>query len=569
MRRLPYTPIASLPIIAILATAAHATTYYVDSSAPEGSDSGPGTLAAPWQSLNKVNATTFSPGDTILLKKDSKWSGQALHPRGSGTAGHPIKIDMYGRGQNKPKIDGNGVNKACECSEPQVHPIHGAVYLYDQDYWEIRNLEVTNKYEEPGSVCTMVGISARNSRNHPDAKHIYIGNNTVHDVTGYVAGVYGNNAGIAITSDMNTADPCPTWPSACPANPVWDDVTIENNTIYNVDRIAVFVGGEWPYPGGLDSQSLFPRRISHVNIRNNELHDIGGDGILTTHSIYVTIENNVLHDSGSKIAGFANATGIWTALTSYSVIQYNEVYRYGIGASGDGEAFNADWGTMHQIIQYNYSHDNPKGFLMICEVDPPGGPIAITNLRVRYNISYNDGTGAFRFDCSTGTFPHGSDGVDINNNLIYLSQASNNVRVFYWGGDPVGPSDGAAYIYNNIFYAATGAVMTFPPWTSCAAGGQCFANNVYFGTVSGTPPPDYVAANTFDPRLVNPTSPGIGRATTDGLKLKAGSPALGSGYAPGWGIDTQSNLGPFDFWGNPVAAPNIAPNRGPYNGAGL
>ena len=43
----------------------NATNYYISSS---GSDTNPGTQALPWQTINKVNSTTFSPGDEILFQ---------------------------------------------------------------------------------------------------------------------------------------------------------------------------------------------------------------------------------------------------------------------------------------------------------------------------------------------------------------------------------------------------------------------------------------------------------------------------------------------------------------------
>jgi hypothetical protein len=577
----------TMSLIAALTLAAsrssHAATVFVDSVA--GNDAASGLSASsPWKTLTKVSSVTFAPGDTILLKAGSRWTGQQLHPRGSGLAGQPIKIDRYGTGA-RPRIDGAGVGSFCaESRAALVHdPIPGAVYLEDQDYWEIRNLEVTNT--APGSLCLIAGIKVRNSSAHVNANHIYIGNNVVHAVNGYVAAGYGHSVGIGVTSDMNTQDPCPNWPNACPANPVWNDVTIENNTIYSVDRIGVYVGPEWEHDDVSDFLSLFPRRINNVVIRGNTLRDIGADGILTFIASNVTIESNVLHDSGTRIIteravhGVGAAAGIWTALTDHSVIQYNEVYRYampdaaGRPATFDGEAFDTDWGTTNQIIQYNYSHDNPAGFLLTCEIDPPTGPVVISNQRVRYNISYNDGTGIFRYDCISPIFPNGPDPSDINNNLIFVTSGK-TVPIFYIGGATT--MSGIAYVYNNIFYAAPGGTMMFPVSADCNAGGQCWGANAYFGNFTSycptcaLHPPDYITGNVFDPLFVNPASPGIGRSTTTGLRLRAGSPAINSGYAPGWGIDGLSNLGPLDFWGNAVGAPFPASqNRGPYNGPGL
>ena len=69
-------------------------TYYVDSTL--GDDNHNGTsLSTAWKTLAKINATFFSPGDRILFKSGSTWTGQ-LWPKGSGTEGRPILIDKYG-----------------------------------------------------------------------------------------------------------------------------------------------------------------------------------------------------------------------------------------------------------------------------------------------------------------------------------------------------------------------------------------------------------------------------------------------------------------------------------------
>ena len=110
------------------------TTYYVD--AENGDDSNSGTsIDAPWKSLNKVTDTTFLPGDQILLKSGSVWNGEWLWPKGSGVEGAPIIIDKYG-GEEKPIINGMGIDRGLNYS--------GAVHLRNQEYWEIRNLEITN-----------------------------------------------------------------------------------------------------------------------------------------------------------------------------------------------------------------------------------------------------------------------------------------------------------------------------------------------------------------------------------------------------------------------------------------
>ena len=73
-----------------------ATTYYVSSSS--GNDSNSGTSAgAAWQTVAKVNAQTFAPGDSVLFRRGDIWN-ESLVPPSSGTSGSPINFDAYGTG---------------------------------------------------------------------------------------------------------------------------------------------------------------------------------------------------------------------------------------------------------------------------------------------------------------------------------------------------------------------------------------------------------------------------------------------------------------------------------------
>ena len=78
-----------------------ATNYYVSNS---GNDSNPGTELQPWATINKVNSTSFSPGDRILFKKGDTFYG-SLTIRNSGSSGNPITFGAYGTGE-KPIITG-------------------------------------------------------------------------------------------------------------------------------------------------------------------------------------------------------------------------------------------------------------------------------------------------------------------------------------------------------------------------------------------------------------------------------------------------------------------------------
>src|SRR5262249_14209502 len=76
--------------------------YYV---AANGSDSNSGTsLSAAWQTLSKVNATSFAAGNCVLFRAGDTFEGP-LTPKTSGTSSAPITFGAYGSGA-KPTISG-------------------------------------------------------------------------------------------------------------------------------------------------------------------------------------------------------------------------------------------------------------------------------------------------------------------------------------------------------------------------------------------------------------------------------------------------------------------------------
>ena len=90
------------------------------------------------------------------------------------------------------------------------------------------------------------------------------------------------------------------------------------------------------------------------------------------------------------------AAGIWPWDCDDTVIQFNEVS--GLKGTKDGEAFDSDAYTRNTLFQYNYTHDNDGGFLLICCSDNTGTV-------VRYNISQNDRARLFHMADSNVDMP--------------------------------------------------------------------------------------------------------------------------------------------------------------------
>jgi hypothetical protein len=79
-----------------LSGVASGTTYYVSSSVGNDTNVGTGAGTA-WQTVAKVNAQAFQPGDSILFKRGDAWN-ESLAPGSSGSSGSPITFDAYGTG---------------------------------------------------------------------------------------------------------------------------------------------------------------------------------------------------------------------------------------------------------------------------------------------------------------------------------------------------------------------------------------------------------------------------------------------------------------------------------------
>ena len=82
--------------------AANAKTYYISNS---GNDGNSGiNPSSPWQTLTKVNVTTFQPGDNILFRRGDTFYGSIVVDM-SGYSSTPVTYGAYGTGA-KPTITG-------------------------------------------------------------------------------------------------------------------------------------------------------------------------------------------------------------------------------------------------------------------------------------------------------------------------------------------------------------------------------------------------------------------------------------------------------------------------------
>ena len=495
-------------LLAPLATL-HAGSYHVDSNGGNDANRGDSPAEA-WESLEKVNTITFQPGDKLLLKAGATWTGR-LHPKGSGSATNWIVLDRYGEGP-QPVIHGGG------CAG-------GAVALVNQQYWSIRNLEITNQgSKEPkksgilirnNSVGTLAGIEVRDCH--------------IHDVVGDLTDYRDGKESGGIVFYINVAN------LSLPSK--WDDIRIENNTLHDVARNGILMQSQWinkpqdPNSSWKGHGAYTPS--ANIRIAGNRLERIAGDGIIPWCVKGATVERNFVRQSNNNALKQGHAA-IWPYFCEDIIFQFNEVCE--TKTKFDGMAFDFDNSNQRCIYQYNYSHDNEGGFLNMCCDGNANGNIA------RYNVSQNDG-------CLAGSrvflvHGHGNHDYRVYNNTIYTNRG--NPAMFEQGADS---SRSSILFQNNIFiHAGTG---TFRAPKGCR-----FERNLYFGSGHIAEDARKILA---DPRLLQPGGGRFGLDSVAGYKLLAGAPALRAG------VLIPANGGR-DYWGN-LVSDSAPPHVGAFQGS--
>lgn len=368
------------------------TTYYVD--AKDGDDSNEGTSEdEAWKSLEKVNATTFQPGDKILLKAGCTWNGY-LWPKGEGDELDPITLGKYGDEDSYPIINGNGTmpyDWNQKGTDPSYTP---AVMLYDQSYWVIEDLEVTNNFD---TTYNQVGILIWTTGRNGETKDVTVQDCYVHDVTAVQSSNKLTGGIIGMGSDFGL-DGNPVE-GEIQAEYGFDGLYIINNHVKNVQKEGVRTSG---------SGEHFRNTQTHEDVvfRGNYIEDIYGDGIVLAEvGQEGLVESNVVKNACN--VSEANYAGAWSWQSSNTVYRYNEVFGIEYGYN-DGEAFDFDIGCSNHAFVYNYSHNNKGGLLLTMYHNP--------TYTFAYNISANDGKPSQElFHCEVGN-------EYIYNNTIYVGK---------------------------------------------------------------------------------------------------------------------------------------------------
>ncbi|MEV0806286.1 right-handed parallel beta-helix repeat-containing protein [Micromonospora sp. NPDC050200] len=502
-----------MAITAVLAASATGLAFPPNAAAAEPSEpdavfvdcsrsgsGGSGSRLDPFSSLAQVNALTLAPGTSVRLKRGSTCTG-TLAPHGSGTPQQPITIASYGEpAAPKARIDAGGATEA--------------VLLRNLAHIEVRDLELT----APGdNTSTRRGVYVF-AEDAGTVAGIVLRRLDVHDVQGILNGPrtangkFGNASGGIVVEAAGS-----TVPTS------FTGLRILDNRIWHVDREGIYTWSNWcnrPELGGfwtgLCTAPWHPS--TGMVVRGNILTDIGGDGIAVKMNTDALVERNSL-DGYNMRSGTYNA-GMWTANSERVTFQHN------VGAHGrttlDGMAWDIDHATRDIVFQYNLSHDNEGGWLLLCPTST-----GIRDFVVRYNISINDRHRGVE-NCSG----HVESGL-VHNNTIYVGDGVNQVVVNENNTQP----RNVRFADNLVARTGTGRASY-----RLMSGRFAFDHNLFYGLPAPANATDTI---TEDPRLRSP-----GGVDPAGYRLRADSPAVGAGAV-------IPDNGGYDFFGNhlPVTQP--------------
>ena len=496
------------PVLAVFLAAAVQLTAAGYHVSPRGDDAHPGTATQPWRTLAKVNATSFQPGDRILLEGGQTFAGPLeLGQDDRGTPAQNVVVTSYGPG--RAVIDG-GNGRAIS--------IDGCDHLLVQD-------------------LRLVGAGRKSG----NTEHgLYLARSTGSTVNRVEVSGF-RRAGVYVTGSQ--------------------DIRITH--VYAHDN-----GFAGIHSGGDRSRNLY---IGHSLAENNPgdpavRKNHSGNGIVLGHVDGALIERSEARYNGWDMPWTGNGpVGIWAHDADRVIIQYC-ISHHNRSTALDGGGFDFDGGMTNSILQYNYSHNNFGSGYLICQYE--GAPRFANNV-IRYNISQDDGL--FDHNAGIFVWVGGveMESTLVHNNTIWNSKgaavgygiskkyAANLPRITFYNNLFIsqGPQ-----IFNrteqvgllgefqgNLYWSVGERGFRAGPHTALDQWAAALGQETLGGRLVGLFADPLLRrsgpALLTDPRKLH---------TLEEFRLLPGSPAMGAGLdlRKQFGIDP----GPTDFFGNPLPA---------------
>lgn len=547
-----------------------ATNYYISNN---GNDNNNGlSEETPWQTINKVNATTFNAGDNILFERGGVWREELIIQQ-SGTAQNYITYSVYGSG-NKPRILGS--NRAEAWTEVQDNIWESSTELIaprQRTGHSTTNHPASIFFEEKNGAITWGNMENIHLNNEGAPKDICErdrdnGFSLMDEEYDWCWG--DNHIYVYCTENPGDRYNCVEVPQRMTAikmasHNAQEYIKIENLELMFTVKHGVDCG--WPmayelrglqvlnchigFLGTKGAASSMGLQVWHSDmlIRGNEIHDCGRRNI----------SYNVYSDTRTESLVFENV-----------IIDNNELYNgyhtTGVDLSaGYADEFN------NFTISNNYIWDNPdyntqnapNGFSSM-GVYLYSGPATYNNFKVYNNV--------FSFIKQKHLIANSlKNSIIVNNTFcgMNVTTAGEGYRqMILVSGEPENLS-----IDNNIFYGNIDDeyVLSAVTFSGSSGEGTTMNNNLYYHeypsqrmvTVNATGESytmsewdSYKSETGWDKNSPTPSDPMFNNMPDD-LSLQANSPAINAAkyYAEistdilGYGRNTEPSIGAYEFDG--------------------
>lgn len=418
------TSFLALAVCLFAASPALAADYYVSLS---GNDANPGTLAAPWQTLARVNTVDLEPGDRVLLRAGDTFDGRlVLDTFDGGTAAAPVTIESYGAGRAT-------IRSAAR----------SAINAYNVAGIRVQNLTIVG--DGTGSSSGIVFYTDAGTK----LPFVRIDNV---EVSGY------GKDGIEVGSWNGTAG--------------FRDVRITRAWTHRNARTGILFYAQAP----LAHENVYvgySRAFDNPGIPTSTTNS--GSGIVLGGVNGGTVEWSIASGNGRLNTAVGGPVGIWTYDSARVVIQYNEAYGNRTASTADGGGFDLDQNVSESVIQYNYSHDNDgAGYLL---AHSPNTAAHIGNI-VRFNVSENDG----RKNSYAGIELWGRiTDARIHNNTVRMSPAAvgRPVAVRVWNAGVEDRIATKILFQHNVFVTTGGSPIVHVTPQQASTTNVRFDSNLY------------------------------------------------------------------------------------------
>jgi hypothetical protein len=518
MRRKSFTLLLICNSILMFAARTQSATYYVDSVG--GHDSNNGTsISTPWQTIQKVNSSKFSPGDQILFNSGDTWREQ-LNITSSGSAGNPIVFGSYGSGSTPVisganlatgwtsstslnitvwSVSGSPTNQVFEDGARLTPSASLSVMNPGSFYYDITGgrVYVRSLTDDNPSIHAME-ISQRNYAIYEAGGSNYITLTSIQATESNNEDIYFNASTFIIASNM-------VMTNAFSEGLRFDDVA--NSTI--ISSIAAYNGSDGF--GADDSPNLvIDSCVAHDNAALANIDYTAGFKINPDYSLspgapyagstIVTIKNSESYNNGIGQPDWRGA-GIWAdTIGNTLLVEHNLVY----GNNTEGIYFDA---VSNETAAYNVVFGNGQnGAVDGSGIFINGDSKTISGDSVYGNTIYGNRTAGI--NVSGSSLPNGCENMTVENNIVASTVSGLNFSAT--GGCENSAPNGFGNVYiHNAFGPQSSNFVRY--------GVNFLSTYVGFDAAYGSS----TLSVQGDPLFSNPKA--------NGFALQTGSPAIGTG----------------------------------------